>query len=317
MPQGRENGTSTLNILSFDLEEWYQLSHRYLSGQAIPPRDSIFREVDYLLDLLQRHGARATFFALGLLIETYPELVRRIAAAGHEIGSHGYAHLQIFRLDRQRFQEDTRRAKQVVEDALGAPVRGYRAPYFSIDRSSLWALEVLAENGFQYDSSIFPVHHRRYGIADFDRRSMQYLLPNGLKIIEVPLATLSVAGTNIPVAGGGYVRVMPYLLLRRAVRRLNAAGAPLVTYFHPFEFDDERLDLLRVFRPPGAAAALRARYVNFEQNFRRASMRPKLERLLHDFRFTTFAEYLREADLNESRALLPAESGQVRRPVFG
>ena len=309
--------TPATNILSIDLEEWYQLTYRYFCGQSIPPRDSIFREVDYLLDLLQRHGARATFFALGILVESLPELVRRIAAAGHEIGSHGYAHLQIFRLTRERFQEDTRRAKQVVEDALGGPVRGYRAAYFSIDRSSLWALEVLAENGFQYDSSIFPVRHRRYGIADFDRRSMHYLLPNGLKITEVPLATLPVAGANVPVAGGGYVRVMPYWLLRRAVRKLNAAGAPLVTYFHPYEFDDERLDILRVFRPAGAAAALRARFVNFEQNLRRPSMRSKLERLVRDFRFTTFADYLKEADLSESRALLPTESGPIRRAICG
>ncbi len=309
--------TRAANLLSIDLEEWYQLSHRYFSGQTIPPRDSIIREVDYLLEVFQRHNVRATFFALGMLVESHPELVRRIAAAGHEIGAHGYAHLQIFRLTRQRFQDDTRRAKQIVEDALGAPVRGYRAAYFSINRTSLWALEVLAENGFQYDSSIFPIHHRRYGIADFDRRSAHYLLPNGMKITEVPLASLPVAGTNLPVAGGGYVRLLPYPLLRHAVRKLNAAGTPLVTYFHPYEFDDERLDILRVFRPPGAADAWRARFVNFEQNFRRSSMRAKLERLLQDFRFTTFAEYLREADLNESRALLPAESGQVRRPVFG
>ncbi|HVP43776.1 MAG TPA: DUF3473 domain-containing protein [Terriglobales bacterium] len=309
--------TRTPNILSIDLEEWYQLSHRYLSGQSIPPRDSIFREVDYLLDVLQRHGARATFFALGLLIESHPELVRRIATAGHEIGSHGYEHLQIFRLTREQFQEDTRRAKQVVEDALGAPVRGYRAAYFSINRASLWALEVLAENGFEYDSSIFPVRHRRYGIADFDRRILRYRLPNGLTITEVPLATVRLAGTNLPVAGGGYVRLLPYPLLRRAVRKLNASGAPLVTYFHPYEFDDERLDLLRVFHPAGPSAALRARIVNFQQNLGRSSMRGKLERLLQDFRFTTFAEYLREADLSESRTLLPAESGQVRRAVCG
>jgi polysaccharide deacetylase family protein (PEP-CTERM system associated) len=309
--------TLCTNVLSIDLEEWYQLSHRHFTGQAIPPRDSIFRQVDYLLDLFQRHGVRATFFALGLLIESHPELLRRISEAGHEIGSHGYAHLQIFRLTRQQFQEDTRRARQVVEDALGAPVRGYRAAYFSIGRSSLWALEVLAENGFEYDSSIFPIHHRRYGIPDFDRRTLRYHLPNGLTITEVPLATVPLAGSNVPIAGGGYVRLLPYPVLRRAVRRLNASGTPLVTYFHPYEFDEERLDILRVYRPAGAAAALRAHFVNFEQNLRRASMRAKLERLLRDFRFTSFAEYLREADLNESRALLPTESGQVRRPVFG
>ena len=309
--------TRATNILSIDLEEWYQLSYRALSGQSIPPRDSIFREVDYLLEVLQQHDTRATFFALGMLVESHPELIRRIAAAGHEIGSHGYAHLQIFRLTRQQFQDDTRRAKQVVEDALGGPVRGYRAAYFSIDRSSLWALEVLAENGFEYDSSIFPIHHRRYGIPDFDRRSLRYLLPNGLKITEVPLATLPLVGGNFPVAGGGYVRVLPYPVLRHAVRSLNAAGTPLVTYFHPYEFDDERLDILRVYRPAGAAAAVRARVVNFQQNLGRFSMRGKLERLLQDFRFTTFAEYLREADLSDSRALLPAESGQVRRAVCG
>ena len=306
-----------VNVLSIDLEEWYQLSHRSLSGCLIPPRDSILREVDYLLDVLQRHGVRATFFALGLLVESHPELVRRIAAAGHEIGSHGYAHLQIFRLTRQQFLEDTQRARRVVEDALGTPVRGYRAAYFSIDRSSLWALEVLAENGFEYDSSIFPIHHRRYGIPGFDRRTLRYHLPNGLKITEVPLATVPLAGRNIPIAGGGYVRLLPYPVLRQAVRRLNASGEPLVTYFHPYEFDEERLDILRVYRPSGAAAAWRARVANLQQNLGRASMRNKLERLLRDFRFTTFTEYLRGGELSESRALLPAASGQVRRAVCG
>ncbi len=317
MSQGAGNQARAANILSFDLEEWYQLSHRSLCQELIPPCDSIFRQLDYLLDLLQRCNVRATFFALGLLIEAYPELVRRIAAAGHEVGCHGYGHLQISRLTRQQFQEDTRRAKQVVEDALGKPVRGYRAAAFSISRESLWALEVLAENGFEYDSSIFPVRHRRYGIAGFDRRILRYPLPNGLAITEVPLATVRVPGINLPVAGGGYVRLMPYALLRRAVAGLNRQGVPLVTYFHPYEFDDQPLDIFRVLRPGSTSARLRARMLNFDQNLGRRSMRGKLQRLLQDFRFTTFAEYLREADLGDSRALLSAESGPVRRAVCG
>ncbi len=317
MSQGEEKQGRTANILSFDFEDWYQLSHRHLSRELIPPYDSIFRQLDYLLDLLQRCNVRATFFALGLLIEACPDLVRRIAAAGHEVGSHGYAHLQIFRLTRQQFQEDTRRAKQVVEDALGKPVRGYRAACFSIDRESLWALEVLAENGFEYDSSIFPVRHRRYGIAGFDRRVLRYPLPNGLAITEVPLATVRMAGINFPVAGGGYVRLMPYTLLRRAVAWLNRQVAPLVTYVHPYEFDDQRLDIFQVLQPPSTSTRLRARLVNLDQNLGRGSMRGKLERLLRDFRFTTFAEYLKEADLSDSRALLPAASGPVRRAVCG
>src|SRR5579862_3717124 len=152
------------NLLTIDLEDWHQLAYRRLTGDTPPPQTHVFRQMDLLLELLERHRVRATFFTLGSLAERCPEIPRRVASMGHEIASHGYAHLIVHRLTRQQFEADTRRGKQILEDLIGRPVRGYRAAEFSIRADSLWALEILAELGFEYDSSIFPIHHRRYGI---------------------------------------------------------------------------------------------------------------------------------------------------------
>src|ERR1039457_4163949 len=149
------------NLLTIDLEDWHQLAYRRLTGALPPPQKHVFRQMDLLLELLERHHVHATFFTLGSLAERCPELPRKVASMGHEIASHGYGHLIVHRLTRQQFEEDTRRGKQVLEDVVGQPVRGYRAAEFSIRTDSLWALEVLAELGFEYDSSIFPRSEER------------------------------------------------------------------------------------------------------------------------------------------------------------
>ncbi len=291
------------NLLTIDLEDWHELAYRRITGDTPLPQKHVFRQMDLLLELLKRHQAHATFFVLGSLAERCPELPRRVASMGHEIASHGYAHLIVHRLTRKQFEEDTRRSKQVLEDVVGQPVCGYRAAEFSIRADSLWALEVLAELGFEYDSSIFPIHHRRYGIPGFFPRVAEYLLPNNTCIKEIPLATLSWAKMRLPVAGGGSFRVVPRSLLSRAVRRLNNSGIPLVTYFHPYEFDSERLDVFVSGKPRRLRHRLRGLQWNFHQNLGRRTMTPKLSALLQQYSFTTIRDFLREEQFLERKKL--------------
>jgi len=302
------NSTPIPNILSIDLEDWHQLVHRRMKGEAGSPSANVERQLETLLALLEEHQVRATFFTLGMLAEARPEVVRRVAAAGHEIASHGYQHRRVYQMSPEEFRADTAKSKALLEDIVGAKVVGYRAAEFSITRAALWSLEVLAELGFEYDSSIFPIHHRRYGIADFDPRPMRYSFSGGRSLVEVPLATLRRAGQNLPFAGGGYFRLLPLSTLVRGFERVNAKGLPVTTYFHPYEFDPEPLDAFAALGP----ASLRQRVVgmrlNWHQNLGRSSVRGKLAELMRRFRFTTFREYFQGADLGESPALLRAAS---------
>jgi polysaccharide deacetylase family protein (PEP-CTERM system associated) len=291
------------NLLTIDLEDWHQLAYRRITGETPLPQGHVLRQMDLLLELLQRHQARATFFVLGSLAKQFPELPRNVASLGHEIGSHGYDHLVAHRLTRHQFEEDTRRSKEVLEDIVGQPVCGYRAAEFSIRADSLWALEVLAELGFKYDSSIFPIYHRRYGIPGFFPRAAEYLLPNNVRIKEIPLSTLSWRTMRAPIAGGGCFRVLPTSLLCRAVRRLNDSGTPLVTYFHPYEFDSQRLNVFDSGSPRHLRHRLRGLQWNFHQNLGRRTMTPKLATLLQRYSFTTIADFLREGPSLECKKL--------------
>lgn len=291
------------NLLTIDLEDWHQLAYRRLTGDTPPPLKHVFRQMDRLLELLERHQVHATFFTLGSLAEREPEIPRRVASLGHEIASHGYAHRLVHRMTREEFREDSRRSKQLLEDITGRQVRGYRAAEFSIRADSLWALDILAELGFEYDSSIFPIRHRRYGIPGFHPLAAEYVLPNNLCIKEVPPATLSWGSVRVPVAGGGGFRIMPQWLLSRAVRRLNDSGKPLVTYFHPYEFDSQGLDVFVSGRPALLRHRLRGQQWNFHQNLGRHTMTPKLAALLQQYAFTTIADFLQEEPVLERKNL--------------
>jgi polysaccharide deacetylase family protein (PEP-CTERM system associated) len=212
----------------------------------------------------------------------------------------------VHRLTQREFREDTARSKQQLEEQCGRRVHGYRAAEFSIGSSNLWALEVLAELGFDYDSSIFPVRHRRYGIRGFFPLPARYALPNGGEMVEIPLAAARVLGASIPVAGGGYFRLLPQGSILRVIAGLNREHRPAVTYFHPYEFDPQRLEIFATARPKKAAAKLRAARFGFHQNLRRTTMPAKLERLLQNFRFVACEDYLKEAQLGERRELLSA-----------
>jgi polysaccharide deacetylase family protein (PEP-CTERM system associated) len=233
----------SLQALSVDLEEHFQVSNfehlvdRSRWGEQ-PSRvaDSTRR----LLDLFDATGSRATFFVLGWVAERHPTLVREVAGRGHEIACHGYGHEIVYRMGPVRFREDVQRARAAIEDAAGVAVAGYRAPSFSVTEDSLWALEILAEEGFAYDSSIFPIRHYRYGIPRFARRPLVLRLPNGLAIREFPLTTLDVGPLRVPLAGGAYLRFLPPALFRWGFGRLQGAGEPAMLYLHPWEIDHEQ-----------------------------------------------------------------------------
>ena len=299
--------TKPMNILSIDLEDWNQLAYRRFTGEQPPvTTHNLQRQLESLLALLDETKTRATFFVLGHTAEDNPGMVKRVAIAGLEIASHGYAHRLVHTLGRKEFTEDAKRSKQLLEDLIGRPVVGYRAAEFSINRHCLWALEVLAELGFTYDSSIFPVRHRRYGISDFYPHPARYRLPNNQLIAELPLAAVNWLGGTWPIAGGGYFRLLPKFMLSAALRRLSHQEHTAVTYLHPSEFDPKRLEIFETIRPRDAVAFCRAALFGFHQNLGRKSIPAKMRALLASFYFGSCAEFLEGAELSERRELLSA-----------
>jgi polysaccharide deacetylase family protein (PEP-CTERM system associated) len=262
------------NAMTIDVEDYFQVSAfaSYISRSEwdnIPCR--VERNVDLILGLLDDAGASATFFSLGWIVERYPSLARQIVENGHELASHGYGHQRATELNPKEFRQDVTRAKQVLEDAGGVEVKGYRAPSFSINASNRWALDILAETGHMYSSSIYPVKHDHYGSPDAPRHPYR---PNGDEgILELPPTTVAMFGRNLPAAGGGYFRLMPYSLSRWLLEQVNRKeAAPCMFYFHPWEVDPEQP------RPGRMDAKTRFRhYVNLER------MEGKLARLLKDF----------------------------------
>jgi polysaccharide deacetylase family protein (PEP-CTERM system associated) len=232
-----------------------------------------------LLDCLAVAGVRATFFILGWLAERQPSLVRAIRAAGHEIGCHSYAHRLVYDLTPAEFRADLRRGLRILEDALGERITAYRAPSFSITRRSLWALDVLAEEGITLDSSIYPTHHDRYGIPGTPLGPHRIDVAAG-SLWEFPPPVWRLLGYPLPLGGGGYFRLFPYALTRLGLGRINAAGRPFAVYLHPWELDPDQPRLR-----PGAGRAFR-HYVNLGRT------EARLTRLLRDFPFGTLSEAL-------------------------
>jgi polysaccharide deacetylase family protein (PEP-CTERM system associated) len=293
------------NILSFDLEDWNQLAYRLVTGRLSEPSTNLFRQMDFLLQVLADHKTKATFFVLGIVAEKYPALIRAVSQQGHEIASHGYAHLLVHRLSRAEFVQDTQKSKLLLEDIVGLPIEGYRAAEFSIRTSTLWALTALAELGFKYDSSIFPIRHRRYGIPRFPSEIMRYDTSNGLPIVEIPITSLPLRNLRLPIAGGGYFRLTPFPVLRVALKESMRNQQPLVMYFHPYEFAQRRLNVFDAGAIGGCKKYLRSLLFNAHQNLGRHSMPHKLSRLVECFSFTTCKEFLQEAHFGDSRKLLP------------
>jgi polysaccharide deacetylase family protein (PEP-CTERM system associated) len=232
---------AVVNAMSVDVEDYYHVSAFEASVQRSRWSEFESRVVgntQRLLDLFDEFSVHSTFFVLGWIAERHPDLVREIALRGHEVASHGYEHRLVYAQRPEEFRDDVRRSKAVLEDVISWPVAGYRAPSYSITRRSLWALSILAEEGFQYDSSIFPIWHDRYGIPGASRHTHVIDLENGDHITEVPPSTVRIAGTNLPAAGGGYLRILPYAWTQWSLSRINRReGRPAVFYLHPWEID--------------------------------------------------------------------------------
>ena len=238
------------------------------SWDTYPSR--VERNTHEVLDLLDEHRARATFFILGWVADRHPKLVEEIVARGHETACHSYWHRLVFNLTQDEFADDTRRAKDSIEQAAGREVRGYRAPSFSITSRSIWAFETLAELGFEYDSSVFPIHHDVYGMPDAPRRPFRVETATGT-ITEFPMTTFRlVSGHNLPVGGGAYLRVLPSWYTRLGIARARRDGVPLIVYTHPWELDADQ---------PRIAAGLRSRLRHYT-GLRRT--RRRLEGLLRE-----------------------------------
>jgi polysaccharide deacetylase family protein (PEP-CTERM system associated) len=273
------NTNQVTNALTIDFEDWYQ-------GLEIPQtdwagfEDRIVPVGHRLLALLAEAGVRATFFVLGYIAERHPDMVRAIAAAGHEVGTHGYSHTLIYNQTPEVFRAELTRAVRVLEEITGRAVVSHRAPFFSITKDSLWALDILGELGIRYDSSIFPVVNYRYGIADAPRWPYE-IKSAAHTLTEFPISTWQVMGKNVPIAGGAYFRIYPYAFTRQGLRAINRQGRPFVFYLHPWELDPDHPRI----RLPRRIAGL-THYFNLGATERR------LRRLLRDFKFAPMQEVL-------------------------
>jgi polysaccharide deacetylase family protein (PEP-CTERM system associated) len=264
-----------VNAMSVDVEDYFQVSafERHVSRadwDRIPRR--VAANVDRVLALFAERNVRATFFMLGWVAERHPDMVRRILGAGHELASHGYSHVRVVNQDARAFREDVTRTKKILEDAGGVRVRGYRAASYSIGAKNLWALDVLAETGHDYSSSIFPIRHDLYGMPEAPRFAFRH---HGDGILEVPVTTVALGGRKVPCGGGGWFRFFPYAITRWMLRRVNGVDREsCVFYFHPWEIDPGQP------RQRGLAPKTRFRhYLNLSR------MEGRLRRLLADFRW--------------------------------
>jgi len=280
-----------VNAMTVDVEEHFQVS----AFEGVIPRNQwktldsrVCANTERLLRIFGDYEISATFFVLGCVAERLPQLVRRIASLGHEVASHGYGHRLIYDQTPRTFRDDIRRAKAVIESASGAPVLGYRAPSYSITPRSLWALDILIEEGYQYDTSIFPIHHDRYGIPVSPRHAYVIHRPAGV-LVEAPASTTAVGPLNLPIGGGGYFRILPYSWTRWGIGRVNRLEhRPAIFYLHPWEIDPDQ---------PRFQAGFLSRFRHY-RNLHRTEAR--LRRLLADFRFGPMKSVLSTAPVPEA-----------------
>jgi polysaccharide deacetylase family protein (PEP-CTERM system associated) len=287
--------TSNLHALSFDIEDWFHIVD--IPGLEDPAKwagleSLVERRTDDILDALRRHGVRATFFMLGWIADRHPALVRRIAEAGHELGSHSYWHRRVYTLDPEEFRSDTLRSLDAVESACGIRPRGYRAPSFSILKGTEWALDVLLDCGITWDASLFPAPRGHGGYPCSDAPHMFTALPSGRSIPELPLGVMRIMGRGLCFSGGGYMRLLPLWLIERGFAQFERRGLPAVVYLHPRDFAPEcprvPMPLTRRFKC----------YVGMHTTM------PKLEALLVRHRFAPCGEVL------AARGLLAAEAAR-------
>lgn len=280
--------TRLVHAFTVDVEEHFQV----LNFQRRLPRSEWSRQPSRvagstrrILDLLDERDVKGTFFVLGCVAAADPALVKEIAGRGHEVGSHGYSHTPLTALTEAEFAEEAASSKKLLEDIAGVEVLGFRAPSFSILDSTRWGLDVLLRAGYAYDSSVFPVRHPDYGIPGAEDRIHRMATPGGAEIVEFPMTAVRWMGRRLPVAGGGYFRLLPYPVTRFGWRRVERSGRPGVFYMHPWEVDPEQPDLRSYASPFGAFR----HYTGLKRTL------PRLRRLLGEFRFAPMARVIETA----------------------
>ena len=265
------------NALTIDVEDYFMVtafSDVVKSEDWSKYESRVENNTLQILDILDEYRVKATFFTLGWVAEHYPKLVSEIHRRGHEVASHGYNHRLTYDLSLQEFREDVRRSKALLEDIVGESIVGYRATSCSIMKKSLWALDILIEEGFTYDSSIFPIHHDIYGYPEFSRFPVNIHREGVGDILEIPISTISIFGKNIPIAGGGYLRLFPIRFTEWGIHRLNEKeGKPVIVYIHPWELDPKQPRL------NGRRLSIFRHYINME------TTSSKLRGLLSKFKF--------------------------------
>lgn len=272
------------NALTVDVEDYFHVSAfagsiRREDWDNYPLR--VESNTHRLLDLFDDNKVTATFFVLGWVAKRRPGLVREIAERGHEVACHGYSHQLVYNQSPEVFREETLRSKGILEDIIASTVHGYRAASYSITERSLWALDVLCEAGFSYDSSIFPIRHDRYGIPGSPEFPYELTTPDGSSLVEFPMSTARIIGYRMPVSGGGYFRLYPYAVTRAGLRRVNnGSHKPFIFYLHPWEIDPQQ---------PRIKAGWLSTFRHYN-NLERCESR--LRNLMSDFRFSTARDVL-------------------------
>jgi len=275
-----------INALTFDIEDYYQVEafKDYITYEEWPNYPSrVVENTRKITDILDERGVKATFFILGWVAERFPDMVKHIAEDGHEIATHGYAHQMVYTQNEEEFERDIAASIGILESISGQKIIGYRAPTYSIIEESFWALDILIKHGMLYDSSIFPITHDRYGVPDGERFPYSIDRADGKSIVEFPLSTLRFFGKwNFPIAGGGYMRLLPYWSLKAGLRHLNKQQQPSIIYLHPWELDPDQP------RIPNLSLSIKFRhYLNLHNTAE------KLRRLIRDFEFAPIRDVLK------------------------
>jgi len=237
-----------------------------------------------VLEILREYGYKATFFILATVAEHYPDLVREIHKQGYEIATHGYSHRLVYQMRPEEFEEDLVKSIDLIEDIIKEKVIGYRAGYFSVTKKSLWALDILLKQGIKYDSSIFPIRRRLYGIPDFPRFASVIKDQGSNQLWEISPSTISFLGQNLPIGGGGYLRVFPYWFIRWGIKKLNKEGHPAVIYIHPYEIDPEDIEV------ECSSRDWRTKFTLFTQKINRSRFQEKIRKLFDDFKFSSIRD---------------------------
>ena len=281
------------NILTFDLEDWFLSSQELLPSfspdvyelAAKKSMEYAYKNVKELLEILETHDTKATFFVFTKFAELYPELIREIRKLGHEVGSHTHSHKLVYAMRPYEFKEDLQKSKDILENLIDEKINAFRAPYFSIKPGTEWAFEILLEMGFNVDSSIFPIKRNLYGYPTWSREPCKVEIKNVGVIYEFPISTIKLRNFNFPIGGGGYHRVLPYWFIKQSIKKINKQNNPAVIYFHPYEINADELKDDAFKEIP--------RLTRFTQSIGKKTIKRKLNILLSDFRFTSIEKYIK------------------------